>query len=570
MRLTIFRKGLLLISLPLILQLILTAFLLRTRSDAEAAEQRASYGRMVILEANRAFALLLESHAAARGYVVTGHADFGTQSERTATEAMKALESLRAMVEDRGEQAERVAAVRERAQNLVTWLEQLRGLVEAGDQKASVEEVRRLEGKRLREEVRFELDRFLAEERRLDDLATEDLNRTRQRQAWTLGLGALTGVLVAATAVYLFAREVSSRLAVATENARRLAENTPLADPVPGQDEIAELDAAMHRTATLLTDAVAKQAAYKTALEQRAAELVQTNDSLRQQTQENEMFVYSVSHDLRSPLVNLQGFSRELLHAGEDLRRLFAQHPVPDALRDQVNDIIERDITDSVRFIQSAVTRSSGIIDALLRLSRAGRLEYRWQMVSVRGAVLRVIEAMDSSIEEKQATVAIAELADAWGDPTAIEQIFGNIIGNAINYLDPARPGRLEIGMLDEGRLDLHGLRTYYVKDNGLGIPQAYLGKVFVAFQRLHGEVAKGEGIGLALVRRAVERHGGRVWVESEDGVGTTFFIALPGGPPPEQAAAPASSAAGNGEAERDARSEPADQNIKAVSREHT
>lgn len=561
MRLTIFRKGLLLISLPLILQLILTAYLLRTRADADAAEQRAAYGRRVILEANRAFVLLLESHAAARGYVVTSHPEFSMQSQRTANEAMKTFESLRSMVEDRGEQAARVEAVQQRAQDLVTWLEQLRALVEAGEREASVEEVRRLEGKRLREAVRIELDRFLAEERRLDDLTTEDLNATRQRQALTLGLGALTGVIVAATAVYLFARSVSSRLGVATENARRLAENTPLADPVPGEDEIAELDAAMHRTAALLNDAVAKQAAYKAALEQRAAELAQTNTSLRQQTQENEMFVYSVSHDLRSPLVNLQGFSRELLHAGEDLRRLFAQHPVPDALREKVDDIIERDIADSVRFIQSAVSRSSGIIDALLRLSRAGRVEYRWQMVSVRAAVLRIIEAMSSTIEEKQAQAAVLDLSHAWGDATAIEQVFGNIIGNAINYLDPNRPGRLEIGMLDGGGLDLHGLRTYYVRDNGLGIPQAYLNKVFVAFQRLHGEVAKGEGIGLALVRRAVERLGGRIWVESQDGVGTTFFIALQGAPPPAETPALETSAAANAE-RAIAAPEPADASV--------
>ena len=185
-------------------------------------------------------------------------------------------------------------------------------------------------------------------------------------------------------------------------------------------------------------------------------------------------------------------------------------------------------MAESVRFIQTAVSRSANIIEALLRLSRAGRVEYLWQRVNVDQVVHRVVDAIRGTSLQKGVRVTVGELPPAWGDPTAVEQIFGNLLSNALNYLDPGRPGQIEIG----SRPGEAGATTYWVKDNGLGIPEAYLGKLFVAFQRLHGNVAPGEGIGLALVRRVVERHSGRIWAESEEGAGTTFFLTLPGGEP--------------------------------------
>ena len=137
-------------------------------------------------------------------------------------------------------------------------------------------------------------------------------------------------------------------------------------------------------------------------------------------------------------------------------------------------------------------------------------------------------EAMRGSITSRGAQVAVRELPSVWADPTAIEQIFANLIGNAVNYLDPQRPGEIEVGMVAREDEGVEHPLTFYVKDNGLGIAEAYLPKVFAIFQRLHGAVAPGEGVGLALVRRMVERHGGKVWVESTEGAGSTFFLSLP------------------------------------------
>jgi signal transduction histidine kinase len=239
------------------------------------------------------------------------------------------------------------------------------------------------------------------------------------------------------------------------------------------------------------------------------------------------MFIYSVSHDLRAPLVNLQGFSKELIRSCDELRAAVRESSLAAETRQRIERVVDEDIGEALHYLQTAVLRASHIIDALLRLSRVGRVEYRQQKVEVRDIVPRVVDAMQGSIRARRAHVSVDELPAVWGDPTALEQVFANLIGNAVNYLDPSREGRIEIGTTPAPP-GVHSLRIFYVRDNGLGIPAVALPRLFNAFQRLHGNVAAGEGIGLALVRRVVERHGGRVWAESREGVGTTFYLSLP------------------------------------------
>lgn len=259
------------------------------------------------------------------------------------------------------------------------------------------------------------------------------------------------------------------------------------------------------------------------------AELAEANRDLTQKNAENEMFVYSVSHDLRSPLVNLQGFSKELEKASEQLSMLLDDESIPPSARDRGRAILDGKTAKSIRFIQTAVLRLSNIIDALLRLSRAGRVEYRWEQVDVAGVASRVVSSLYGTISEKGAAIRLGDLPPAWGDRTAVEQVFANLLGNALTYLDPARPGRIEIGCLPPGSPNApEGFRVYFVRDNGLGIPEGHRAKIFQAFQRAHSGVGSGEGLGLTIVARVVERHRGRVWVESRSGEGSTFFVALP------------------------------------------
>jgi PAS domain S-box-containing protein len=262
----------------------------------------------------------------------------------------------------------------------------------------------------------------------------------------------------------------------------------------------------------------------------RTAELAERNLQLTQKTEENEMFVYSVSHDLRSPLVNLEGFSEELRLAVAELQALLADDRIPADLRTQAATVFEVGVRESVGFVRTAVGRLGRIIDALLRLSRAGRVVYQPQVLDVSAIARRVVDAMRRTAEDRAATVTVGALPPAFGDAVAVEQVFANLIGNALNYLDPNRPGRVEIGALSEAEPP-PGTRTYFVRDNGIGIPVAYHSKLFQALQRLHPDKAPGEGIGLAIVRRVLERMGGTIRIESAAGVGSTFSFTLPRAP---------------------------------------
>jgi signal transduction histidine kinase len=385
---------------------------------------------------------------------------------------------------------------------LLSWLAAQEQLVRSGRRDLALARIE--QSTRLLGDVRTSVAEILRAEERLDRSRMEDLRKSAGQQRWTLVGGGAAMMVSTLLLAFLFFQGIIRRLAVLRDNARRFSEGKTLKAPLTGHDEITEVDRAFHDMA----------------------------DNLSQQKQENEMFVYSVSHDLRSPLVNLQGFSEELSLTCRDLQVLFHREDVPAAVRQRGLELIKNDIEESIHFIQTAVGRLARIIDALLRLSRAGRIEYRWQSIDVATVVEKIVEALHNTISDKRIEVVVGELPPTWGDPTAVEQIFANLIGNAVQYLDPARPGRIEVGTTDN--IDLGkpaGLQVYYVKDNGLGIPEAYHQRMFTAFNRLHVDVAQGEGIGLALVRRVVERHGGRIWLESSVGAGTTFFVAFPACP---------------------------------------
>ncbi len=266
-------------------------------------------------------------------------------------------------------------------------------------------------------------------------------------------------------------------------------------------------------------------------VKERTAALAESMRELERRNQDNEMFVYSASHDLRSPLVNLQGYSREVRRSVQDIQRLLATSPLAEAEKQHLNDIINGDLGSSLRFIQAATTRLGSIIDALLKLSRAGRVDYEWEPVDLNLSIKRVVESLASTIKERKAMITTLPLPMVLGDATAIELIFANLIDNALKYLDPSRPGRIEVGWQSHSDAHFPGttdpLATLYVADNGLGIDENHRSMVFQPFQRLHSSVAEGEGIGLAIVQRIVSRHAGTIRFESQVGVGTTFYIAL-------------------------------------------
>jgi signal transduction histidine kinase len=500
--LSMVRKGLCLITIPMLFQLLFIAALFRSQADGREAQAWAIHSNEVIAQAEAASRYLVQAQSSVRGLVVTGHRSFFEDFETATRLARAGLKKLRGLVADNPSQRAKVDTINERAEDLTGWLAGTANLVLSGHVDRAADGIKALGGRKSYEDFRDLISAFLREEEGLNRKRRDDLRRDWRRQTWFLAGAAVVTVAGAGSLLIAFSQTFARRIEILVENARRIAEGRPLAEPIRGQDEIGRLDVVFHRMARTLAE----------------------------REQENEMFIYSVSHDLRSPLVNLQGFGKELAYACDDLERFLGELELPEADRRRLADILDSDIKNSIHFITVAVGRLSGIIDALLRLSRAGRVEYRRQAIDIEAALRRVVDSLRGSAAEKGAVIDVEPLPPAWGDPTAIEQIFANLLGNAVNYLDPQRPGRISVGALDEasGADGSPRFRTYFVRDNGLGIPEAHQPKLFLAFQRLHPEAAKGEGIGLAVVRRVIERLGGRIWVESEPGRGSTFFITLP------------------------------------------
>ncbi len=526
-RLTITQKALALIAIPLLCQVAYAAVLIRGQARRSGVEDWAVHTKNVISQAEAFYRVLLEVDSEVDAFAVIGEERTGFSFERTLARLPVESQALAKLVADNPAQVARVRTIESKTNAFVGEMRSLHDLAQTRNAAAVADRVRSMSLRDPIADIRRDLDTFIGNEEALDRDRLQALAKVQVLMFRVITFGMAGIILVGILCSWFFGREIVGRLRVLNDNVRRFSAGQPMLARLGGTDEVAVLDDSFRRMAEGLGVAAAKEKEFQENLERRAGELTVINRELIQKSEENEMFVYSVSHDLRSPLVNLQGFSKELSISMREMRDLFQAGEVPSGMRAQGEDILDHGMAEPVTFIQTAVTRLSAIIDALLRLSRAGRVEYQKREVETDAIVHRVIDASRSTMTEKKAQVSVAgELPKVVGDPTAIEQIFGNLVSNALNYLDKKRPGIIEIG--SHPCEHDPALVTCYVKDNGLGIPEAYLGKIFGIFQRVHGNIAVGEGIGLALVRRMAERHGGRIWVESREGAGSTFFVALP------------------------------------------
>ena len=226
-------------------------------------------------------------------------------------------------------------------------------------------------------------------------------------------------------------------------------------------------------------------------------------DDLERKNQELEAFSYSVSHDLRAPLRSIDGFSQALLE-----------------------DYAERLDTrgrDHLRRVRAAAQRMGELIDDLLALSRIGRAEMRRERVDLSELARVVVAELRAGDPARNVDVAFESGVIADGDPRLLRVLLDNLLGNAWKFTQRIPEARIEFGSLRQG-----AAITYFVKDNGAGFDMHYAEKLFAPFQRLHaaGDFP-GTGIGLATVRRIVERHGGRISAEADVGRGARFFWSL-------------------------------------------
>jgi len=234
------------------------------------------------------------------------------------------------------------------------------------------------------------------------------------------------------------------------------------------------------------------------------AKILETSQKLANTNRELESFCYSVSHDLRAPLRHINGFVNAL-------RQQIQKH----------EELQDPKVDHYLQVIDSSSQKMGNLIDGLLVLSRYGRKPLDAKPVSIRELIDDAIEVLSSDPKHNpNLEFVIGELPNTIGDPTLLQQLFRNLISNAVKFSRNQPNPRIEIDSLPD--------QTIRIKDNGVGFQMEYADKLFGVFQRLHNEQDfEGTGIGLAIVQRIAQRHGGSVWAESSPNQGATFFVKI-------------------------------------------
>ena len=252
-------------------------------------------------------------------------------------------------------------------------------------------------------------------------------------------------------------------------------------------------------------------------------DLTQLNDALLQKNYELETLINVVSHDLRSPLVNIQGFSKELTDSCARLREKIGLIDAHESTTAEMTRLLDEEIPEALHYIRAGSDKINSVLSGILQFSRLGRLSLNHEPLNINAIVYGIATVMEFQLKEKGVLLQIDDLPDCLGDETLVSQVFSNLIENAYKYLEPSRQGVIRVSgkIKDEKSI-------YTVEDNGIGIHPDHQGKIFEMFHRLNPTEGGGEGLGLTIVRRIVERHQGQVWVESEFGIGTKFLVSFP------------------------------------------
>ncbi len=256
--------------------------------------------------------------------------------------------------------------------------------------------------------------------------------------------------------------------------------------------------------------------------EESRRKLATVADQLQSKNAELGDFLYVVSHDMRAPLINLEGFSRAL---DENLRALLHEidtRKFEGSKRVRVDEIVEG-IDESLDFILRSVGKADLMVNTVLELSRIESRTERLMPVDLAEMVDEVVTSLQFRLRELNGTVETDSLPVIDGDPVRIHQIFANLLDNAIKYARPDVPLRIEVRHAE--RPDGH---LFAVIDNGVGIRAEDVGKIFRMFGRLGHNREAGDGIGLTMIKKIIERRKGQIWVESTPGVGSTFYFTWP------------------------------------------
>jgi PAS domain S-box-containing protein len=246
--------------------------------------------------------------------------------------------------------------------------------------------------------------------------------------------------------------------------------------------------------------------------------------TLASKNEELESIVFISSHDLRSPLVNIQGFSSELSLSCKQIKSIVDRSKLADEEKEEIYAILNDDIVMELEYIINSTARMNMLLAGLLKLSRLGQAAMEISALDMNNLLAEILGDMHYQINEKDIKLNVGILPKCYGDQSQINQVFTNLLSNAVKYLGQNRRGEISISGQREG-----DRCVYCIRDNGIGIAEAHQNKIFEVFHRLNpNEPTEGEGLGLTIVKRIVDRHNGKIWIESQVGNYCCFYVELP------------------------------------------
>ena len=442
--------------------------------QVERIQRARRAGRTVLLT-------VLNAETGQRGYILTARPDFLRPYHDARRHLPENLEILRLAAEYDPDIALRADRIEDLATEKLDELERTIGLAQTGRAGEAIQMVRGARGKVLMDELR-------AEVAAVDEIQDTRLEFARRRSEWAAGVTVLANataglliLLLAGVSAWLIRRYIG--------------------DIQRAREQVAQL-------ALGLEDKV----------RERTGALTRANEEIQR-------FAYIVSHDLRAPLVNVMGYTSEIDQAGKAMERQLAavEKARPALLDPDAVTAVREDVPEAVGFIRASTEKMDRLINAILKLSREGRRTLAPEVLDMTRMVQAIADSVRHQTEAADATIEVQRLPILDSDRLSIEQVFGNLIDNAVKYLDPARPGRIIVS----GAETPDGVE-YRIADNGRGITARDHERIFELFRRSGRQDRTGEGLGLAFVRNSVRRIGGEITVESELGQGSTFVLTFP------------------------------------------
>ncbi|WAC59305.1 sensor histidine kinase [Brevundimonas sp. SL130] len=470
--------ALLILAFVLLLTVNVTSFVMIQRTatinDAiEKAQLMRRASRTVVIS-------MLDAETAQRGFLLTGRSDFLEPFEEAREEIVPALAVL-----DEG--AARDPSLRPYVTHIHTLadakfaeMDRTLNLTRAGRIGQSIQLVRSGQGKRYMDELRHTTQAF-------DALKSSRIaERTRLSERFgvlTVVMNAIAGLLVLVLAI--LSAWVVRRYVGEIQRAR---------------EELDALNAGLEDT-----------------VRDRTAALTRANDEIQR-------FAYIVSHDLRAPLVNVMGYTSELEQAGKIIDHAITEVETRETVPPDVVMAVREDMPEAIGFIRASTAKMDRLINAILKLSREGRRNPLPEPLDMTAMVRNIADSVHHQTEASGARIVVEDLPSIENDRLSLEQIFGNLIDNAVKYLEPGRPGEIIV----TGEEVAGAWVVYRVADNGRGIAPRDHERIFELFRRSGKQDRAGEGLGLAFVRNSVRRIGGTIDVESELGKGSTFLLKFP------------------------------------------